>query len=114
MAEPKPVRNVLGSVPLQNCRMGFGPLAMDWMVPRRVLERDCWTRVLRRSAGWRRTADRMPEFKPAKKWTEPVCQPLGSYCHAPMPCHALAVLCSALLYSALSTLTVRRRALSAI
>lgn len=81
------MRRVLGSVPLQNWRMGFGPLAIDWMVPRSVLERDCWTRVLRRSAGWRRTADRMPEFKPAKKWTELVCQPRGPCCLAPMLCY---------------------------
>jgi hypothetical protein len=69
IADPQPVRNVLGKVPLQNCRTGFGPLAMDRMVPRSVLERDCWTRVFRRSAGWRRTAERTPELKPAKKWT---------------------------------------------
>ena len=69
IADPKPVRSVLGSVPLQNCRIGFGPLAIDLMVPRSVFVRDCWTRVLRRSAGWRRTAERTPELRPAKKWT---------------------------------------------
>jgi hypothetical protein len=67
IADPHPVRSVLGSVPRQNCFMGFGPFAMDRMVPNSVLERDCWTRVLRRSAGWRRTAERMPELRPAKK-----------------------------------------------
>ncbi|KAJ8116233.1 hypothetical protein OPT61_g2292 [Boeremia exigua] len=69
IADPHPVRSVDGSVPRQNWRIGFGPLAMARMVPRRVLERDCCTRVLRRSAGWRRTAERMPELRPAKKWT---------------------------------------------
>lgn len=29
---------------------------------------DCWTRVLRRSTGWRRTADVRPEERPARKW----------------------------------------------
>jgi hypothetical protein len=67
IADPHPVRNVLGSVPLQNCRIGFGPFAIDRMVPRRVLERDCWTRVLRRSAGCNSTAERTPELRPAKK-----------------------------------------------
>lgn len=69
MAEPHPVRRVLGSVPRQNWRMGFGPFAMERIVPRRVFERDCWTRVFKRSAGWRRTAERTPELRPAKKWT---------------------------------------------
>jgi hypothetical protein len=67
MADPHPVRSVLGSVPRQNCRMGLGPLAMDRMVPTSVLERDCCTRVLSRSAGWRSTAERTPELSPAKK-----------------------------------------------
>lgn len=35
----------------------------------RVVLRDCWTRVFRRSAGWRRTAERTPEERPARKWT---------------------------------------------
>jgi hypothetical protein len=29
---------------------------------------DCWTRVLRRSAGWRRMDDVRPEQSPAEKW----------------------------------------------
>lgn len=35
-----------------------------------VVERepDCWTRVLRRSAGWRRKAVVQPEPRPARKW----------------------------------------------
>lgn len=28
----------------------------------------CWRRVLRRSAGWRRTAERTPDPNPAMKW----------------------------------------------
>lgn len=69
IAEPHPVRSVEGSVPRQNCRMGLGPLAMERIVPRRVEVRDCCTRVLRRSAGCKSTAERMPELRPAKKWT---------------------------------------------
>lgn len=69
MAEPHPVRSVLGNVPLQNCRIGCGPLAIDLIVAMRVFWWLCWRRVLSRSAGWRRTAERMPEFRPAKKWT---------------------------------------------
>jgi hypothetical protein len=67
IAEPHPVRIVDGSVPRQNWPMGLGPLAMVRMVPSSVLERDCCTRVLRRSAGCRRTAETTPELKPAKK-----------------------------------------------
>lgn len=74
IAEPHPVRKVLGNVPLQNCFMGFGPFAIDRIVPDSVLERDCWTRVFKRSAGWRRTAERTPELRPAKKWTIKNCQ----------------------------------------
>jgi hypothetical protein len=35
-----------------------------------VVERspDCWTRVLSRSAGWRRKAVVQPEPRPARKW----------------------------------------------
>jgi len=67
IAEPHPVRSVLGSVPRQNWRMGLGPFAMARIVATSVFERDCWTRVLRRSAGWRRMAERTPEPRPAKK-----------------------------------------------
>lgn len=34
----------------------------------RDVEPDCWTRVLRRSAGWRMVADKQPVARPAKKW----------------------------------------------
>lgn len=67
IADPNPVRNVLGKVPLQNWRMGLGPFAIDRIVLRSVLERDCCTLVLSRSAGCKRTAERTPELKPAKK-----------------------------------------------
>ena len=57
-----------GSVPRQSCFKQLGP-ARIWrsVVPREV-ERDCWTRVLRRSAGWRSVADKQPVARPAKKW----------------------------------------------
>lgn len=64
------MRSAEGKVPRQNWRIGCGPLAMERMVERRVVWWDCCTRVLRRSAGWRRTADRMPDPRPAKKWKE--------------------------------------------
>ncbi len=33
----------------------------------REVERDCWTGGLRRSAGWRRMAERQPVVGPARK-----------------------------------------------
>ena len=51
IAEPHPVRSVLGRVPLQNCRIGFGPLAIVLIVASNVFWWLCWTRVLSRSAG---------------------------------------------------------------
>ena len=36
IADPHPVRNVLGKVPLQNCRIGFGPLAIVLIVANNV------------------------------------------------------------------------------
>ena len=41
---------------------------MVWRVERRVVERACWRRVLRRSAGWRRKAERVPVERAARKW----------------------------------------------
>ena len=67
-AEPKPVRSALGTVPRQNWRIGEGPDAISRIVAARVVERDCCTRVLRRSAGWRRKAVVQPEPRPARKW----------------------------------------------
>jgi len=37
-------------------------------VGRRAVVGDCWRRVLRRSAGWRRKAERVPVERPARKW----------------------------------------------
>jgi hypothetical protein len=68
-ALPNPVRSALGSVPRQNWRIGCGLAASSLIVARSVVARDCWTRVLRRSAGCRRTADKRPDPKPAAKWT---------------------------------------------
>src|SRR5579862_9427074 len=67
-ADPTPVRSVDGNVPRHNCLNGFGPLAISRTVPVREFERDCCTRVLRRSAGWSSTAERMPDPRPAAKW----------------------------------------------
>ena len=41
---------------------------MERMVWRSERECDCWMRVFRRSAGWRRMAERRPEERPARKW----------------------------------------------
>lgn len=68
MAEPKPVRSAEGSVPRQKERMEGEEWEISRMVVRRELEPDCCTRVLRRSAGCRRTAERRPEPRPATKW----------------------------------------------
>jgi hypothetical protein len=67
-ALPKPVRSALGTVPRHSDVMGFGPERILRSVPLRVEKRDCWTRVLRRSAGWRRTALETPLARPARKW----------------------------------------------
>ena len=67
-ADPIPVRKVEGRVPRQNCFKGCGPREISRMTVRKELDPDCWTRVLRRSAGCRRTADRIPEVRPAAKW----------------------------------------------
>jgi hypothetical protein len=68
MAEPKPVRREEGTVPRQNDRMRFGDLEISRMVASRDVWPDCCRRVLRRSAGWRRTAERTPDPRPAAKW----------------------------------------------
>jgi hypothetical protein len=67
-ADPTPVRSAEGNVPRHNCLNGFGPLAISRTVPVKEFERDCCTRVLRRSAGWSSTAERMPDPRPAAKW----------------------------------------------
>lgn len=50
-AEPAPVRITDGVVPRHSDRMGFGPLRIFFNATVRELAPDCWTRVLRRSAG---------------------------------------------------------------
>jgi hypothetical protein len=51
----------------------------DDVISRRVLRSgcavvfvDCWTRVFRRSAGWRRIAVKVPDARPARKWNAAV------------------------------------------
>ena len=68
IADPNPVRRAEGMVPRQNDWMLFGDREISRMVASRELDPDCWTRVFKRSAGWRRTAERMPDPRPAKKW----------------------------------------------
>ena len=69
-ALPNPVRMTLGKVPRHRPRKpaASGPERMARTVGRRVVERDCWRRVLSRSAGWRRVAERTPVERPARKW----------------------------------------------
>ena len=68
-AEPKPVRRADGRVPRHRLRMGWGEERMVLRVGRRAAVCwDCWTRVLRRSAGCRRMEEVRPEQSPAAKW----------------------------------------------
>lgn len=67
-AEPKPVRSADGTVPRQRLDTGLGPARIERKVAPRDAAPDCCTRVLRRSAGWRRTAEEIPEPRPATKW----------------------------------------------
>lgn len=62
------VRRQEGRVPRHRLRIGFGFEAMERRVARREVEPLCWTRVLRRSAGWRRRAEVKPEVRPARRW----------------------------------------------
>lgn len=57
-----------GRVPRHSWRMGWGWEAIWRRVCRRECEPVCWTRVLRRSAGWRRMEELKPEARPAKRW----------------------------------------------
>jgi hypothetical protein len=41
IADPMPVRSVLGNVPRQNCFIGLGPFAIERIVANSVFERDC-------------------------------------------------------------------------
>ena len=67
-ADPKPVRSAEGMVPRQRLVTGCGPERIVFRTVGSEEDRDCWTRVLRRSAGWRRTALDTPEVRPARKW----------------------------------------------
>lgn len=67
-AEPNPVRRADGTVPRHRLYTGLGPVRIVRRTGRREEDRDCWTRVLRRSTGCRRTADETPLPKPATKW----------------------------------------------
>src|SRR5271156_5873843 len=71
---------VEGTVPRQSERSGWGELEMlrsavasgDDVDEEALcdvgIREDCWTRVLRRSAGWRRTGVGRPGRRPAVKW----------------------------------------------
>jgi hypothetical protein len=68
-AEPRPVRSAEGRVPRQRFRTGLGEDRIVFTVEKTEEGwADCWTRVLRRSAGWRRMEDVRPERRPAPKW----------------------------------------------
>lgn len=62
------MRRAEGSVPRQRPRKGCGEERMALRVGRSEWCLDCWTRVLRRSAGWRRMEEVRPEKRPARKW----------------------------------------------
>jgi hypothetical protein len=74
MAEPKPVLRAEGNVPRQKDRIELGELEISRMVASNEEWPDCCTRVLRRSAGCRSTAERMPDPRPARKWNARRCQ----------------------------------------
>ena len=61
------VRIAEGSVPRHSWRMGFGVLAISRTEERKEWCLLCWTRVFRRSAGWRRTAEVRPLAAPARR-----------------------------------------------
>lgn len=67
-ADPKPVRNAEGNVPRQRLAAGLGAASIPRRTGRSEEDRDCCTRVLSRSAGWRRIALETPEVRPARKW----------------------------------------------
>lgn len=67
IAEPNPVRSAEGRVPRQKESTEEEDREISRMVVRRELWPDCWTRVFRRSAGWRRTAESKPDPSPAAK-----------------------------------------------
>lgn len=68
MADPRPVRRAEGTVPRQKERIELGEFEISRIVDSNELEPDCCTRVLSRSTGWRRIAERTPDPRPAIKW----------------------------------------------
>lgn len=62
------MRSAEGTVPRHSEVTGCGDERMERRTGNKEEERDCWTRVLRRSAGWSRTAEETPEARPARKW----------------------------------------------
>ena len=67
-AEPKPVRSAEGTVPRHSEVIGCGPARIERRTGRSEVLPACCTRVLRRSAGCRRTAEETPLARPATKW----------------------------------------------
>src|ERR1700678_466648 len=68
IAEPNPVRRADGSVPRQKERMEFEDFDISRIDASSEPCPDCCNRVLRRSAGWRSTAESTPDPRPATKW----------------------------------------------
>lgn len=66
-AEPKPVRMAEGRVPRQRFATGFGEASIVRKMGKSEEDRDCWTRVLSRSAGCKRIEVLSPEVSPATK-----------------------------------------------
>lgn len=66
-ADPKPVLMTDGVVPRHSWRIGLGPLRTSRRACRSEDVFDCWTRVLRRSAGCNSAALAQPEPSPARK-----------------------------------------------
>ena len=70
MADPKPVRKAEGTAPRQRAGRICGAARISAKAALREWDEagpDCCTRVLSRSMGWRRTAERTPEPRPAAK-----------------------------------------------
>jgi len=68
IAEPNPVRRADGRVPRQKERMEFEDFEISRIDASSEPCPDCCNRVLRRSAGWRSTAESTPDPSPATKW----------------------------------------------
>lgn len=68
MALPKPVRSADGVAPRHSAGTKEGEARISRKAIRREWWPDCCTRVLRRSIGCSKTAERVPEPRPATKW----------------------------------------------